>query len=308
MSLVTELQDYREKTKDRPFLGEIVWFSARAALIPYSKLKTDLASVGLERHCPSPTAVSDEWRKATSAANRKGVDIGDGKKLNVMVRQLADDDKEIVRSLVVETVDENNVRLDYRESHHVVFEKQREIMVLRRLIPAWEQSPADEVAQELQASFNARRGHVDQDTIRALLKNVLVAHKAVTVRETGGVLFVSREHSQVVADLERLADGWSGADLHALPLVDDEVGKQRDMVASGVTSGVFTEVDALMAEVREHKADMSKRRSTSIIRRYKEIQARVESYKNLLEDDLGAATDRLQVLGLALPQILDAAA
>src|SRR5512139_3260663 len=99
------LDDYRDKTKDRPNLGVITWFSCRESLVRHSEVKAALRDVGLERFCPPPAAASDEWRRATSAASRKGIKLDDGKRLNVLVRQVADDDREILRQLVVETVD-----------------------------------------------------------------------------------------------------------------------------------------------------------------------------------------------------------
>lgn len=304
---VTTLDDYRTRIQDRPILGHIAWVTAKQTLVPHAHIKADLEAAGLGHLVPSPTAVSDQWRKAVSAQDRKGVKIGD-KTVNVLVRKLVDNKEEILRSLIVETIDEQGRRIDYSEVAHVSFNKDTQRMRIIRLVDSNEQ--VETVIADLRAAFDARLQHggcKDQDDLRSLLTKALKDNKAVRANDTGGIYFVPREHADTLAKLEQVAAGWKGTKLHSLPLVDDEDGKQRNMVAEGVRESVLLDVDQLMAEVREHKENMSTRRAASIVKRKKEIAARLASYQDLLEDNLADARDRLMFLELSTRTVLAAA-
>ena len=311
---VTTIDDYREKHKDAQLVGHIAWYGAQQALVPLSRIKTDLEAVGLGAHTPKPTAVSDQWRKATSAAQQKGVKIGDVT-VNVLVRKLVDNKEQIIRSVVLEEVHGAAEFLDYGEQAHLVFDKDTEQHSVKYLTDASRDpsSPAGVVLESIRQAFQARLAHggcVDQDGIRALLTNVLTkGFKGVSVKETGGVMFIPPHYQDGLRKLEGLAKAWPGALLHSLPLIEDDPEnprKQKEMVASGVTAGVLLEVDQLLAEIREHQDDMSTRRQASIVRRHKEIKARIFEYRDLLEDSLEDAVARINFLALSMPKVLDA--
>lgn len=307
MTNVSTLDEYRTKHADSTKVGMIAWLSARQSLTPLSHIKADLEAAGLGRLVPRPTAVSDHWRKATSAAARKGVEIGD-KRVNVLIRKLKDDEKEIIRSVVIETVDAKGKILAYEESAHVTFNKETEQMRVRRLVDVG--GVADDVIQQLRDAFAARianGGCKDQDDLRSLLTDALKSLNAVTVRETGGVLFVPVGAADTLAQLERVANGWTGVDLHSLPLIEDDPSnprKQHQMVGAGVTASVLLEVDQILADLREAKAKdggkLSDRKAGGIVKRSKEIRERVLAYQELLEDGLDEAVDRLGLLEHAM--------
>lgn len=317
---VTTLQDYRERHANDTKIGSVAMISARQSLVPLSQIKADLEAAGLGDLVPKPTAISDLWRKATSSAQRKGVEIGD-KRLNILIRKVKDDEKEIVRSVVIETVDAKGKVLHFEESAHVIFYKETERMRVKRLVDVG--GVADDVIQQLRDAYAARitgadvcvngkwiPGYTkDQDDIRTLLTEGVKSLKAVPIRETGGVFFVPPAGAEKLAKLEKVARGWTGAECHSLPLIEDDPEdprKQQRLVQAGVTASVLTDVDALLAEFREHKDNLSSRRQASIVRRHREIKARVMEYRELLEDNLEDAVTRLNLLALTMPKVIDA--
>ena len=328
---VTTLEDYRIRHADSDKIGSVVMISGRQTLIPLDQIHADLTAEGLGHLAPKPTAVSDLWRKATSAAARKGVEIG-GKRLNILIRKLKDDETEIIRSVVLETVDEAGKVLAYEESAHIVFNKETEKMRVKRLVDVG--GVADDVIQELRDSFDARLrgGDVmvdqrkkrvsvpgytkDQDDLRSLITDVVKGLSAVPLRETGGVYFVPKAHADKLAAIERVAAKWQGAQCHSLPLIEDDPtdpNKQKGLVAGGVTASVVVDVDALLADIREtrNKANGGKlpdRKAATFVRKSKEIRARIQEYQELLEDGLEDASDRLRVLEATMTAIVLGAA
>jgi hypothetical protein len=323
---VTTLDEYRNRAADADKIGSVVMISGRQTLIPLDKVRADLEAEGLGDLAPKPTAVSDLWRKATSAAARKGVEMG-GKRINILIRKLKDDETEIIRSVVIETCDEAGKVLHYEESAHIIFNKETEKMRVRRLVDVG--GVADDVIQELRDSFAARLvgGDVtvpdrkrtkvvpgytkDQDDLRSLITVAVKGLSAVPLRETGGVYFVPKAHADKLAAIERVAAKWQGAQCHSLPLIEDDPenpDKQKGLVASGVTASVLVDVDALLADLREtrNKANGGKlpdRKAATFIRTAKEIRARVTEYQDLLEDGLDDALTRLQVLEAAMSAV-----
>lgn len=307
---VTQLDDYRTRNADADKVGMVVMISARQALIPFSTITADLKAAGLRDLAPkNPPALSDQWRKATSSAARKGAMIGD-KRVNVLIRKVKDDEREIVRSVVIETVDAKGKVLAYEESAHVIFYKDSSTMRVKRLVPIG--GVADDVIQELRDAYAARianGGCWDQDDIRRLITEGVRSLSGVPIRETGGVFFVPPAGEEKLAKLERIARGWQGAECHTLPLIENDPenpGKQKGLVHAGVTASVLTDVDALLAEYREHKDKLTSRRQASIVRRHRAIQARVVEYRELLEDNLEDAVTRLNLLALTMPKVIDA--
>lgn len=306
---VTQLDEYRTRHADSEKIGSVVMISARQALIPHSRIRDDLEAAGLGDLVPKKTAVSDQWRKATSSAARKGVQIGD-KRINILIRKVKDDPKEIIRSVVIETVDAKGKVLHFEESAHVIFYKETETMRVKRLVDVG--GVADDVIQDLRDAFAARMAHggcKDQDDIRTLLTDGVKSLSGVPIRDTGGVFFVPPAGSDKLARLEQVARAWTGAECHSLPLIEDDPEvphKQRGLVQAGVTASVITEVDGLLAEFREHRDNLSSRRQASIVRRHQEIKARVEEYRALLEDNLEDAVTRLNLLALTMPKVIDA--
>lgn len=317
---VTALEEYRTRHADDTKVGMVAMISARQSLVPLSQIKADLEQAGLGDLVPKPTAISDLWRKATSSAARKGVEIGD-KRLNILIRKVKDDEQEIIRSVVLETVDAKGKVLHFEESAHVIFHKDTERMRVKRLVDVG--GVADDVIQQLRDAYAARLAGTDvlingkyvpgytkdQDDIRTLLTEGVKSLGAVPIRETGGVFFVPPSGAAKLAQLEKVARGWTGAECHSLPLIEDDPDdprKQHGLVQAGVTASVVTEVDQLLAEYREHKDNLSSRRQASIVRRHRDIKARVLEYRELLEDNLEDAVTRLNLLALTMPKVIDA--
>lgn len=303
----TDLIDYRTRQQDAEKIGDIGWFSVRQTLVPHARIEADLTAAGLGAWVPKKTAASDDYRKATSAANRR-VELDGGKYRNILIRPLDDNEDRIVRSVVIETLHKGK-RLDYCEAAHVIFHRDSGRLTVKMLVDPG--GPADEVVRDIRASFLARRGSVDQDTVRGMIKKVLDAHKAVTVRDTGAVFFIPREHCDIVPKLEKIAAAIPGAEFEAVPLVEDDPEnprKRRDLVARGVTAGVFLEVDQLLSDIREAGDQLSHRKAGTILNRFKDLKARTESYQSLLQDDLAEAVGRLELLSLSMMKVLDKAA
>lgn len=304
----TSLQDFRERTADvEEYLGRVVFTSNREANIQHSILEQILTDEGLADFVPSAPADVDVYRVVTTAGGRNRIDLGDGRKMNLLIRQVANDEQEIVRRVVAETVDSAGRKLDHDGVIDIVFDKQT-ASAFKRYAPAAGLVPqeAETLADELVAAYQSQRGCVGADRLRSIASRILDKSHGVVLRSTGGVYFVPRDHIGLIDKLERASRKLPGFQVESLKLLDEGDGRQKAMVHTAADSDIASQAARLLKELNDLTAEggVTDRRRTSLMREFGELQARATAHEELLSAELDQSRIQFAQLQWSLTQVV----
>lgn len=301
------------QTEAERYLGLMVVFSVSEVTVPYDQLEADLTRLGLAQHIPGRPGAADIFRRASKALQTtkpQPIPNEPDKFVNVMIRDLANNEDEIVRRMVCEVVDKANRQLGYEETWEFTFTKanrklhRSDSLEVRRVGP----SPhpyADELADGLVRDYNRLTGTVNGDGIRRVISNVLEATHAVSLRPGGGCWFADRSEATTIASLERFASTVAGTQVHTIPLIDDT--KQRENLLAAVEERSKADIERAQAEVAELLAKgepVSARVMASQLARFKDIEERATRYQGLLETTLGTTRMGLGILKLQMAKLV----
>lgn len=290
------IDGYNQAHADTPFLGRIAWYSVRDVPIAHDTLVQALDNAGLKEFAPRPPSDVDIFRRATKAGETT-IDQGDGTTAKILVRDVASDKERILRRVVIETVDGNNVRLDYSEAYDLEYRRETGQFVTSRR--TWTDTPADGAVLDIQhkvATWTAAKMH-GSEALRTVLKQVMEKNQGILVRPTGGVYFMPRTNDDALSQAQAFASGREQVTLHTLPLVDTP--EQAQMVEDGLTSTSLKAADEMMRELAEmlrSDGSVTESKLARIVSESKRIRARVQEYKSLLDLEATGADDRLHLL------------
>ena len=290
------IDNYNTDHADSPFLGRIAWYSVRDVPVPHDTIKNELDAAGLAEFTPRRPGDTDIFRRVTKAGEAN-IPQPDGTVAKVMVRDVASDKERILRRVVVETVDENDARLDYAEVFDLEYRRKEKRFVTTRL--TWSETPADGAVVEMQQKFAhwIAVGMHGSESLRTVLKRALEENHGVLVRPTGGVYFMPRTNDDALHKASAFASVLEQVSLHTLPLVDTP--DQVQMVSEGVSSASTRAADEMMkdlAAMLKAGEAVSESKLARIVTQSKQIRDRLSSYKDLLGEELSGAGDRLGVL------------
>jgi len=299
------------------YLGRIVFVSVFEGNTDLDKVTQVLADLDLAGFAPKRTAKSDIFRKVTNEANRRTqIDLNDGKYAKVMVRKVSDDEKEILRRLVIEVVDAKGKQLSYESAFDLAFDRDHTAKAEKRtpaprfkvrdlfapLDPAAAEA-ARNVAYELRSEYTKRDGTVDAAALRATVNKALGGASAISVRKTGGAFFVPEANAEATDKLKALSVLIPQVDIWVLPLIDTP--EQRAKIEAALNDDVAAEVAKIEAEMAEMVAEgnVSKRRMATLLAEHAEVTARADEYRGVLSKELSTLKDRMTMLGHQVVQL-----
>ena len=252
---VDKLAAVEQPNEQTPILGQLLWYTITDMDVTRAQLEGAFTAAGIDpAHLPKPIKAVDAFRRATSAAEMNRLPAGAGQFINLLVREISAGQSEVVRALVREVVDAQNVRLHYQEV--ATFNLARadgRMRVFPSPIATDQERAACERAGALyvqfQNSYNGRH-------LREVVHNILDACRPVAVRPSGGVYFVPQAHEAAVRRVKdlvaRLADYGTTSQrsrLWTVPVID--LDEQRSMIQESLDDQVAGESKALLGEMAD---------------------------------------------------------
>lgn len=300
------LESYADTLRADPdrWLGLLVAYSVEETTVRHVDLVNYLDRHGLGEFAPRRPADVDVFRRASTGAQRKRQPTADPDVyVNILVRDVSSDDDQVLRRLVVETVDGKGRRLDYTPVYDLIFTKATSYLDIKA-IGRTAFSAADEVQAEIARSFKTLLGTVDGAAVRSLINRVLDDSQATSLRKGGGVYFVAPEKAKVVEGLEQLATLIAGTTVHTVPLPNDD--KQRAQVQAAFEDEAKEEMERAQAEIAKLLASgekISGEKLAAVARRYRVLKEKAEAYAATLRVNLTQTTAGLTVLDLQVAQL-----
>lgn len=299
--------DYAARLANEPesWLGLVTWYSVADTRVQHDKLEKMLTDLGLVSWVPRRPADVDVFRRVCTAAQVKRAPTpDDGVFVNVLVRDVdSNGDEEILKRIVIETVDPKGRVLTFQEVYDLTFSRATSYVDVKR-IGNIHSPAADAVAMTIRQAFKDEKGCVNGNAIRDLINRALVDSDATVLRPTGGVYFVMRAKAEIVTALETFAGLIEGTNVHSIPLPDDL--KQRDMLRQSFEDEAVAEVDRTIAEIAKILKSGEKitaARFGEMAQRYKSLTDKAGKYSELLQTQLGSSTAALSMLDAQIGQL-----
>lgn len=285
------------KTKEdsQQTIGYLTWYSVAAREYEKDEIMGALQNAGLSEYAPNPIRVSDAFRRATKAIERKREPVGDDTTYrNILIREVASNKKIVQRNLVIEIVDPAGQRLSY--------DPEGAVFILNRENEAVQISVLDEsvrpYAEEAARLFEVFRTHYDDQTVRRIVQSVLQKLAPTPIRPSGGVYFVPRAHGVKLEALVSFLRALEGCEGYKLPLID--LRETRDMVRAKLMEHMRGMIDTLKQTLASDGVNKSI------------LKTQVEEAKNLLdglkayEELLNEEMERIHLMADIMRQQVDA--
>lgn len=292
------LHRYVGDVSNLPVYGRVCMFTVHEGAFDHDVVSAQLDAVGLSEYAPKRPADVDVFRRVSTTAGSSRFPHEDGTYSNVMIRDVTSDgtDDTVLRRVVVEHVDADDEILSYTEAYDLRFHKDDGRLIYVPL--TGDPSVADDVVPGILTDYLAKRGTINGDGIRTLMRRALRDHHAVSIRKSGGVFFVPDAQNQMLEGLHAFARNYGQIALYSFPLVKETDGTGGDLLAAAVTDEVLDEVADLVTKIQ--RPELTERGLATIVERQAEIRRRTEVYREMLQDQLSIASTHLESLDSAI--------
>lgn len=290
------LANYKEQAGTQPLLGYLIWYSVpETVTVKHSELTSVLTAVGLDAYLRPVPKDKDVFMRVASAQARKRVATDDPSIYeNYMVRNVLDDGARAVKQIVVERVNASGEKLDLFPAVQVEYDTGT---IKLKFLEDEAGNPIDHdqamaVGELIEHDYNAKRGTVNAYSVRELIRRIILANDATTVRPSGGVYFLMQSKQQVIDALVAFADAIPFVDIHPVPLVDNS--RQREMLQRAVEAETIEEIDKIINEIDKIDS-LTPRKYAAMAQQMNDIRAKTTSYTTLLDEALDAAQFRINI-------------
>jgi len=301
----TEHVEEARATDQADWLGSLVYFHVSESNVEHKKLAKFLKLADLEKFTPSEPRDDDVFRRVFfDGKRRSGLPTDEeGVTENINIFQVSRKGGDIVKRVVVVTVDSDGAELGFKEKLELDFQlaKSDNGPRIRNLNGRHSQSTA--LVQRLLADYHEQRGCVNANAMRGVVRDVIESCRPTQLRP--GLYFVPAEHADTVSNLEGVGKALPGTTVHSIPLVDDE--KQRHNLKEAFQDEVTTECDRLLSElnvVLSSKDELTQAKGGAYTQAIANQRAKLETYRELLADNLDTAEMRIAVLQTKLTAVL----
>lgn len=304
----TALQSYVDEinAKGIPCIGNVVFYSAtEATRISYEDMVTRLTDNNLEAFLPGKPRDNGAWLRTTQGIERRKQRIGTTDHYeNILVRKVYHSEGAIEKHVVVEIVDANDRRLDYKPVVQMQYlPVGHEFTVAPLGFPIHDRALA--LAGEAKEAYDYWKGHLHSDAVRDVMSWVIGSTHALTIRPSGGVFFILDDFTGRLQHLMDAVDGIPGISLNAVPLINS--ADQREMLKRAFESETVGEMIKITGSIRDMLKDptakVPRSEADRIVNQVIAIREKATAYENLLGNTLAAAGLHESALKQAISQM-----
>lgn len=263
-------------------LGFLTWYTISERPILRDDIEKCLIQAGIDPNwMPPPIRIPDAFRRATSSVQRKRVPTDEpGVFENYLCRDVSSDKTHVQRNIVVEVVDIQGKRLDYRSEEAVIKLDKSTGQVLAEVE---QNSRAADMVNDALVLFEMFKTHHDSMAIRMLALNYLKGLSPTSVKPSGGVYFVPEKYEVELEKLITFLESLPGeSEAFMIPLINSKVNK--DMVRKKLHDSLKDTLQDLKDGLTNNKMD--KWHVNQLLDDAKRKVEAFREYQDLLKDEL----------------------
>lgn len=247
---------------------------------------------------PNEIKPHDAYRRASSKAARTiEVPNGNGgvQKARLLVRETKKDDKQVVRNLVRELLDEKNAAAEYATVGKLIFDRDKDTMNV-----TWDANYLNEydyrkILEDTQDLYVEWTQYHTKDTVRNIMNKVIRSMYPVSIMQGGRAQFIPKRSQEVLYNMKAVIEDLPGGSLAEIIHVIDTTD-QRDLITKNLEKEVLYDVDKLLQDFSEVLQSPTIRSST--LKRYAQavvsLQDKTSEYEKLLSSKMGMLQQQLQ--------------
>jgi hypothetical protein len=293
MPALTQLQQIKSALGAAgPHLGDLVWWTLGDAATDRATLVSTWTGAGLlATLLPEPPTAEKALKTAVRTCQ-----VGESERL---IRLGKEDEQAIVYALVREQ------RLGDGSLSHA---QEARVILQRASEQISSDNPTHELAARIQNAFRQLRNTHTADDVRRAIVKALQSFHAITLRDSGGVYWVPRTHSEDVRRLERAISRLGTSVLSVLPVHDTVEGAKA--LGAAARGSLEDELRALRAELEEFKTTPPERSSTleRRLQLYAELSAKAQLYRDILKVQVDDLNQDLDGMAATIRQLLGTSA
>lgn len=282
-------------------LGFLTWYTISEKPIMRDDIEQCLKHSGIDTNwMPPPVRVPDAFRRATSSVQRKRVPTNDPATFeNYLCRDVSTDRTQVQRNVVVEVVNSQGKRLDYRTEEAVLI-LDKESGTIKADVEQY--SRAVDMVNEAIALFEMFKTHHDSMAIRLMALNYLKSLSPTSVKPSGGVYFIPEKYE---GELEKLVTFLQslpgGSEAFMIPLIDSKANK--DMVRKKLHDNLKDTLQSLKDGILNTKLD--RWHTNQLLDEAKRKVETFREYQDLLNDELEDMDDVRKMIHQQMLKLVD---
>lgn len=205
-------------------IGFLIWYSISDAEVQKERLEELLKLYDLWEYMLNPIHPNDAFRRSAKSIEKNGIpSFIEGVTQNHLVSGF-ETPTQIVRHLVVETIDKNNQSLHYEPEMAIMkFDKETGAISYSS-----KTLKATELAEQVKNMYPRCLNNYGSRHIRELVYKILAGMGPIPVRPTGGVYFVPAKYETKLANLLSFLKQIGDSEGFKVPLVNSI--ENKDMV------------------------------------------------------------------------------
>lgn len=334
---ISHYKDQLAGLPDESFIGSLLWYSISGTVeyvdgkriqIPVRVTREQLEAwfheLGLDTAFLPPKILKvDAFRKASTEA-RRVYDLPDGSKAELYIDEVESNSEYVLRHIMRkirdprQQQDEDKLTSEFMATLKF-FRGGRTSKAKRSSGDHYKSRPrpglsaldlghVESMLEEIDDRYTDLSANLNEDKIRAVIRNYLTHLNAIGVKPSGAVYFVHKTRQRTLDALEELVTRiGQGCTMEQVPLLDD--AKRRRMLTEAFQAEVEDDVRQLLGKVAEANAKakggkVSPKLYAELNAKYQEVQSRSEEYTRVLGLAMGRAASSLE---LALDSVMDLA-
>jgi len=203
-------------------------------------------------------------------------------------RRIAEKDEEMAMAIIDSKVDEDDYQVQFSTPTTAVFDKANKTLEVKG-------QKGDVIEQD----YNAFRDMYSSKQFRTVvLRFIKRICEGVTMREGGGIYFVSRDKSTELAQLETLFSHFKGCSIDLIPIVDTK--KARKSMWKCAVGEIKTELSKFQMDLSELPVDAPDRMVESRLEKFQALKEKVEMYETVLSGTASELSKELDKLTTSL--------
>lgn len=288
-------------------LGYLAWYTIHNNLrVSRQDLEDRFNACGIDPgFLPGTIHHADAFRRATSRVERTNLPVPGqkGEKVNLLVREVCSNSEHVVRHLVREVVDSNNVRLAYEVVGELRLYRTDGYMFTECFGAGTVEEEVWPVLKQAEDLYKDLRVNYEGEHLRRSVQQMLLDMRVTAVRPSGGVYFVPASQKE---EIDRLGALMKALDQEwfTLPVVDAE--DTRGMVRRKFTEQINDAVKSMTGALGAEKISQSQ--VSSLIEQAKRLLDDVREYEGVLDQNLQDLRSRVEIVKLQMVSLLNRAA
>ncbi len=254
-------------------------------------------------YMPNEIKPHDAYRRATATAAQT-LEIqydGNTKTAKLLVREVACDNKRVMRHLVREVIDQAQEKPMYITVGKMEYDRDNELMRV-----SWDSSFLVEydykgIVQSIEALFTEWTQYHTKDTVRTIVTRMIKETNPVSIMSRGKAVFIPKSSTDRLKDIKALVEDlhpWAiePTAMDLLPMIDTV--DQRNFIGNRLQGDVVHEANELMADFAELLSKRGALRLKTVQNYTKQImdlRNKVDDYEVLLGATMTTLNQQLQL-------------